>query len=76
MSFTRLVHDRSGAIAPLFALTLVAIVGITGAAVDYSGAASLRTRLQKATDGADLLLCRSSDQQSKEQLNNTRGPYL
>src|SRR4051794_5667189 len=58
MSFTRLVHDRSGAIAPLFALTLVAIVGITGAAVDYSGAASLRTRLQKATDGADLLLYR------------------
>ena len=42
---SRFAHDRSGAIAPLFALTGVVLTGIIGAAVDYSGASSLRARL-------------------------------
>jgi len=49
---------QTGNVAILFALALLPIVGLTGAAIDYSIAFSNRTSLQKALDSAALALAK------------------
>lgn len=44
--------DRSGAIALLFALTLIPVVALTGTAIDYANAYRLKSKLQFALDSA------------------------
>jgi Flp pilus assembly protein TadG len=48
---------EGGNIAMIFSMTLVPTIFLAGAAVDYSGASNLRTKLQRATDGANMQLC-------------------
>jgi Flp pilus assembly protein TadG len=47
-------RDREGSIAATFALALIPVVGLVGAAVDYSSANNARTSLQGALDAALL----------------------
>lgn len=49
---------RKGNVAVLFALSLIPIVGATGAAVDYSLANASRTSMQKALDATALALAK------------------
>jgi Flp pilus assembly protein TadG len=51
-------EGHKGNAAILFALALVPIVGVTGAAVDYSIANSNRTSMQKALDSTALALAK------------------
>ena len=51
-SCRQLKHDREGSVAATFALALVPVVGLVGAAVDYSAANNARTNLQVALDAA------------------------
>ena len=48
----QLVRDDSGATAIIFALALPVVLGAAGIAVDYSIAASTRTRMQTLADSA------------------------
>lgn len=48
----RLVADESGAIAILFALLLMPMLGMTLTAIDYGRAVRLESHLQQAVDGA------------------------
>lgn len=48
------LSDRRGNVAVIFALTLVPILGASGAAVDYSRATSFRAQLQNAVDETAL----------------------
>jgi Flp pilus assembly protein TadG len=50
----RFLLQSQGSVAPLLALALVPIVGLVGAAVDYSRASDVRTKLQAAMDSAVL----------------------
>jgi Flp pilus assembly protein TadG len=50
MSLFRFMQDRRGGVAPMFALALVPVFGLVGAAVDYSRANSVRTGMQSAID--------------------------
>ena len=52
----RLLYDRKGNVAILFALALLPVVGAMGAAVDYSSANAYRTQIQKALDSTALAL--------------------
>lgn len=54
----RLIRDRRAGVAPLLALAALPIVGLTGAAVDYSRANSARTAMQGALDSTALMLAR------------------
>src|SRR5690349_4530420 len=47
-------RDREGSVAATFALALIPVVGLVGAAVDYSSANNARTSLQGALDAALL----------------------
>src|SRR3954454_4754932 len=51
-SCRRLKRDREGSVVTTFALALIPVVGLVGAAVDYSAANNARTSLQVALDAA------------------------
>jgi Flp pilus assembly protein TadG len=50
----RLVGDRKGNVAIIFALSLIPIIFLTGMAMDFSSAISKRVRLNAAADAAAL----------------------
>lgn len=56
----RFVSDRRGVAAVIFGLSLVPLVGMAGAAVDYSRAANAEAQLQRAADATALQLARES----------------
>ncbi|HVL70949.1 MAG TPA: pilus assembly protein TadG-related protein, partial [Beijerinckiaceae bacterium] len=51
-----LLRNRNGSIAITFALSLVPMLGLSGAAVDYGRATNARAKLQAALDGIVLSL--------------------
>ena len=51
---------QSGNVAIVFALSLIPLIGITGAAVDYSRAGSARTDMQAALDATALMLSKNT----------------
>jgi len=64
----RFRSSKDGNIAMIFSMTLIPIVFLAGAAVDYSGAANLKTKLQRATDGANMQLCQMPAVSTQAQL--------
>lgn len=56
--FNRFTSDQRGTMGVMFALAALPLIGLAGAAVDYSRAASEKSKLQRATDAAVLLLVR------------------
>jgi hypothetical protein len=54
MSFRKFVTDESGSIAVIFAVSLIPLLGFSGAAVDYVRATQSRSKMQAAADGAAL----------------------
>jgi len=53
-SYLQLKRDREGSVTATFALALIPLVGLVGAAIDYSSANNARTKLQAALDAALL----------------------
>jgi hypothetical protein len=66
----RFGKDQKGTTAVVFSLTLLPILAIAGAALDYSRASSARAGLQKATDAAALALVRDAGTLSDAQLRD------
>jgi len=56
MSIMRFIQDRRGSIAPMFGFLVVPLIGLAGAAVDYSRANSTRTAMQASLDATALAL--------------------
>jgi Flp pilus assembly protein TadG len=51
---SRFIRERDGSVLPTFVLALVPMIGMVGAAVDYSGASGVKTSLQATLDAAVL----------------------
>src|SRR5919204_5175487 len=51
-------QQSEGSVTPMFALSLVPMIGLVGAAVEYSQANNIRTGLQGALDAAVLAAAR------------------
>jgi Flp pilus assembly protein TadG len=56
----RFINDPTGAVAPMFAIAAIPLIGAIGAAIDYSHAAAVRTQLLAAADAASLGSVRKS----------------
>jgi Flp pilus assembly protein TadG len=69
MALVRFLQDRRGSIAPMFAIALVPMVALTGAAVDYSRANSVRTSMQASLDAAALALSKDVTSLNSSQIN-------
>jgi Flp pilus assembly protein TadG len=60
---SRFFADQRGGVAPLFALGLVPMIGVAGAAIDYSRANAARTAMQATLDSTALMISKEAQQQ-------------
>jgi len=67
---------RGGNVAVIFALSLIPIVGLVGAAVDYSRANAARTAMQSAVDSTALMLSRTITTMTSDQITQTANSYF
>ncbi|MDC7785849.1 pilus assembly protein TadG-related protein [Rhodoplanes sp. TEM] len=61
MPFQRFIRDRRASVVPLFALSIIPLTGLVGAAVDYSRAAAARSAMQSALDSTVLALSKDTE---------------
>ncbi|WP_296525769.1 TadE/TadG family type IV pilus assembly protein [Rhodoplanes sp.] len=60
MAFQRFIRDRRASVVPLFALSIIPLTGLVGAAVDYSRAAAARSSMQAALDSTVLAVSKDA----------------
>ncbi len=58
--WSRLLADQRAGVAPMFALAIVPIIGLVGAAVDYSRGNAARTAMLASLDATALMLSRDA----------------
>src|SRR5436190_18759916 len=61
--------DKSGNVMITFALAMIPIVGLTGAAVDYSRANAAKASMQAALDATALILSKEAQSLDSAQLS-------
>lgn len=76
MQLARFLRNRKGGVAPTLALAIIPLVGMVGAAVDYSRANSTRTAMQAALDAAALMMSKDAQNLSQAQLNTAATTYF
>lgn len=74
--FRRFAHDAHAAVMPLFALSIVPILGFVGVGIDYSRANAARTAMQAALDSTALMLSRDAPTLSPSQLTQRANDYF
>ena len=68
--------DRSASVAPMLALSIVPLIGMAGAAVDFSRANSARAAFQSALDSTALTLAKNAATQSADQIQTSASNYF
>jgi Flp pilus assembly protein TadG len=76
MSLFRFIQDRRGGVAPMFALAIIPVFGLVGAAVDYSRANSVRTGMQSAIDATALAMAKLAPKLTQTQLQQQTTAYF
>jgi Flp pilus assembly protein TadG len=70
------MQNRRGGVAPMFALAIIPVFGLAGAAVDYSRANSARTGLQSAIDATALAMAKLAPTLTPAQLQTQTTAYF
>ena len=73
---SRFPRDERANVAPIFAIAVIPILGLTGTAVDYSNANSARTAMQAALDTTALILSKEANGLTQTQLNDKATQYF
>jgi Flp pilus assembly protein TadG len=68
--------QRSGNVTITFALALIPVIGLVGAAVDYSRANSARTAMQAALDSTALMLSKEAPSLTSTQMTQKANDYF
>jgi Flp pilus assembly protein TadG len=76
MLFKRFLSDRRANILPIFGLSMIPLMGLIGAAVDYSRANSVKAALQAALDSTALAMAAKAPTLSKESLRDEAQKYF
>jgi Flp pilus assembly protein TadG len=74
--FARFLRDRRGGVAPMFAIAIIPVIGLTGAAIDYSRANSVRTGMQAAIDATALAMARLAPTLTQSELQQKTTEYF
>src|SRR5882757_5834891 len=74
--FSHFLNDRRGGVAPMFALAIIPVIGLVGAAVDYSRANSIKTRLQSALDATTLAMAKLAPTLTQGELQTKTNAYF
>ena len=70
------LRSQSANVAIMFGFAIVPLIGLTGAAIEYSRAASDRTRMQSALDTTALMLAREAPGLSEGQIQKKAEDYF
>ncbi len=73
---SRFPRDERANVAPIFAIAVIPILGLTGTAVDYSNATAARTAMQAALDTTALILSKEANGLTQDQLNTKATQYF
>lgn len=76
MSLLRFMKDRRGGVAPMFAIAIIPVFGLVGAAVDYSRANALRAGMQSAIDATALAMAKLAPNLTKAELDQKSNDYF
>ncbi len=76
MSLFRFCQDRRGGVAPMFAIALIPVFGLVGAAVDYSRANSIRAGMQSAIDATSLAMAKLAPTLTQAELQQKTNDYF
>jgi Flp pilus assembly protein TadG len=76
MLLQRFIEDRRASVVPLFALSFIPVIGLVGAAVDYSRASAVRTSIQSAADATALALSKTATSLTAAQLQSGAATYF
>jgi Flp pilus assembly protein TadG len=68
--------DRGGNVALMFAIAAVPVVGMVGAAIDFSNANSVKAAMQAALDSTSLMLSRNAAGLTNDQLQTAAQNYF
>ena len=72
----RFLRDRRANIIPMFGLSLIPIIGLIGAAVDYSRANAVKSKLQAALDSTALAMAANAASQTSGALQTSAQAYF
>ncbi len=72
----RFARDERGNIAVIFAFAVLPILGLVGAAVDYSRATNARTAMQAALDSTALMISKDAASMTAEQVSTKAKAYF
>jgi Flp pilus assembly protein TadG len=76
MLLHRFLQDRRGGVAPMFALAVIPVIGLVGAAVDYSRANSTRAGMQSALDATALAMAKLAPTLTQTELQTKTTAYF
>jgi Flp pilus assembly protein TadG len=76
MFFKRFLSDRRANILPIFGLSMIPLMGLIGAAVDYSRANSVKAALQAALDSTALAMSAKAPTLGKDPLREEAQKYF
>src|SRR5262245_28635828 len=76
MQLARFLRNHKGGVAPTLALAIIPLVGMVGAAIDYSRANSVRTAMQAALDSTALMLSKDAQGVTSAQLESKANIYF
>ena len=76
MSLFRFCQDRRGGVAPMFAIAVIPVFGLVGAAVDYSRANSIRAGMQSAIDATSLAMAKLAPTLTQNELQQKTNDYF
>lgn len=76
MLLAHFLKDCKGGVAPLLGLLAIPLLGMVGAAVDYSRASSARTAMQAALDATALMMSKDAQGLSGAQLDQKASTYF
>ncbi len=74
--FGRFCKAERGNVLPLFALSIIPVFGLVGAAIDYSRAATMRSEIQAALDSTALMLSKEAVGLTETQLQEKATAYF
>jgi Flp pilus assembly protein TadG len=75
-TFRRFLAQDTGATAVIFGLSVVPVLGVGFAAIDYSRAAQVRTQIQSAVDATALMLSRDGIKLTDAELRSRGQAYF
>ena len=70
------LNDRRGAVAPMFALAIIPVLGLVGAGIDYGRANTIKIGMQSALDATALAMAKLAPTLSQTQLQAQTTAYF